>query len=54
MLPSISIIVIEALILAYTFGPGLFIVVCHHNIVIVKVYVEPVCDVNPIELKGPR
>ena len=46
MLPSILIIVIEALILL----SGLFIVVCHHNIIIAKVNVEPVCEGNPIEL----
>ena len=45
-----SIIVIEALILIL----GLFIVVCHHNIIIAKVHVEPLYEVNPIELKGPR
>ena len=52
MLPSVLIIVIEALILVL----GLFIVVYHHyyNIIIAKVYVKPVYEVNPIELKGPR
>ena len=49
MLPSVLIIIVfEALILVL----GLFIVVYHYyNIIIAKVNVEPVYEVNPIQFK---